>query len=85
MGASSRLDCCVQVYMRRWDFIVNGAVMRIEPQLRRDVISNGIALQVGAPAVLALPDTYVSHRPISPFAPTHLVLSCALGWLVLIW
>ncbi|KAL1527274.1 hypothetical protein AB1Y20_015949 [Prymnesium parvum] len=34
-----------EVYMRRWDFVVGGGVMRIDPQLRRGVVGNGIALQ----------------------------------------
>ncbi|KAL3894681.1 MAG: hypothetical protein SGPRY_013741, partial [Prymnesium sp.] len=34
-----------EVYMRRWDMILNGGIMRIDRQLRQGVISNGLSLQ----------------------------------------
>ena len=34
-----------ELYMRRWDLLVDGSVLRIDKQLRAGSVTNGIALQ----------------------------------------
>ena len=34
-----------EVYMRRWDLIVDGSIMKIDPQLRAGAVTNGISFQ----------------------------------------
>ena len=33
-----------EIYMRRWDLLVDGSIMRIDHQLKRGAITNGVAL-----------------------------------------
>ena len=35
-----------EVYMRRWDLITDGSIMRLDYQLRAGAVTNGVALQV---------------------------------------
>jgi hypothetical protein len=34
-----------EVYMRRWDFLMDGSIMRIDHQLQRGAVTNGVSLQ----------------------------------------
>jgi hypothetical protein len=34
-----------EVYMRRWDFLMDGSIMRIDHQLQRGAVTNGVNLQ----------------------------------------
>ena len=63
-----------EIYMRRWDLIVSGAVMRIEPQLRRGVVSNGITLQ-DENLVAALARYF--HLPLRRFAAAMYLGCCS--------